>query len=450
MTKIDCRLTGKQATAKAIQAMVNRHLHEGKLERIEVRLSTQPVHPTNPSEVRKLLSQLLGQHGLGAVELSLRHLDSALDDAMGEHLVRLIFAPIEAAPAIVNDAASGWWQRLWRWLPGRRATPRPAGRLEPALKAVSGISPKRAVELLRESLSNAVRIEATGLQGKPVASVNIVARLPEIHATLKAMMPPINPGSAQSLAQWLQRDGQQTQPELIVSYRFEPYDNGDTGTAMVIRCDLETHLSPDAGSRTKPAPETSNGPARSAETALSGDAADQGTAMPLRPRREFTAPRAALRIRLRGTLAGDFPQPFDLLYRSLPACFDRATLKAAGFGFRHGLLLAVASQGSPLLVEASPEGLRLRPGVRPDGQPMYFRHDNQAPLTVSLLLGNNQASLAVVVNAVQGVCLTSGIELSPLVIELLPDPGAADPLAHSAWVTADPATALPMAGRMAA
>lgn len=65
MNELQHGFEGKQANARAIQAIVDRHLQH---------------------------ALLLGEQGLDKVELRLRPFERARDNASGEHQVRLIFA----------------------------------------------------------------------------------------------------------------------------------------------------------------------------------------------------------------------------------------------------------------------------------------------------------------------------------------------------------------------
>lgn len=395
MHTLEQRFEGRQATARAIQAYVNRHLDTTRrLRRVEVRLSTAVAQPTEPDELRRLLAGLLSEHGQGRVELSLRRFERALDNAAGEHLVRLLFE--DAAPA--EPPRLRWWQRLFR----RRV---PTAAVPEAPRAAAGIPPKRAAEMLREAVALALRYDTT-LQGRPVAHIAITAHLPEIDATLRTMMPPQDPEAGAAVAALLQRQGAACHPELRVDYRFEPRASQE-GTQAVLDADLRVRLSPaltTAGATAMP--HWRNAPA----TALP----DAEQLLALRGR------SAGLRVRVLGTLASDFPTPFELPLPGWPARLDRAALEAAGFGREHGALLGVASQSSPLLVERQgPAGLLLRPARRQDGSdaPMYYAADDLQPLPPELAV--DRLPMQLVLNCPAGVRdAVRGTALPALRIEL--------------------------------
>lgn len=394
MNTLEQRFEGRQATARAIQAYVNRHIEKaGRLRRIEVRLSTAVAAPTEPEELRRLLAGLLGEHGQGRVELSLRRFERALDNAGGEHLVRMIFEDAAAAPA--EAPRLRWWQRLF----GRQPAA-PAAQPAPA----PGISPKRAAEMLREAVALTLRYDTAGLQGRPVAHVAITAHLPEIDATLRTMMPPQDPQAAQSVAELLQRLGASCHPELRVDYRFEPRASQE-GTQAVLDADLRVRLSPAI--------------VTAGATAMPSFRPAQATALP--DAEQLLALRdRGLRVRVLGTLASDFAQPFEMSLKGWPARLDRAALEAAGFGREHGALLSVASQSCPLLVERRGEqGLLLRPARRADAaaSPMYYGADDLQPLPTELAV--TQLPMQLVLNCPAGVRdAVQGTALPALRIEL--------------------------------
>jgi hypothetical protein len=392
MTTLEHRFEGRQATARAIQAHVNRHLDATRrLRRIEVRLSSAVPVPTEPEDLRRLLAGLLSEQGQGRVELSLRRFERPLDNAGGEHLVRMIFEDAPATPAAPTRLR--WWQRLFGSQPARPVMEAP--------REVAGIPARRAAEMLREALAAALRYDTAGLQGRPVAHVGISAHLPEIDATLRQMMPPLDPQAVQSVAAMLRRLDVSCQPDLRLDYRFEPRLNAE-GTLAVLDADLRVRLSPaDAGA-----------------TAMPIVAGLQSTALPdAEQLAALRAPARGLRVRVLGTLAADFATPFEMKLPGWPARLDRAALEAAGFGREHGALLGVASQSCPLLVDRhGAHGLLLRPARRADA-PMYYAANDLQPLPAELVV--TELTMQLVLNCPAGVrdALT-GTALPALRIEL--------------------------------
>ena len=114
-------LTDKQATVAGVTKLINRHLRGTTLRRIEVRFSTQVSPAFDPNVAMPQIKALLREHGLSAVEVSVRAQELAIDDAAGEHRVRLLHKePAPSAPAVKKGSGAplaGWLARL---LPGRR------------------------------------------------------------------------------------------------------------------------------------------------------------------------------------------------------------------------------------------------------------------------------------------------------------------------------------------
>lgn len=385
MEPIESRLSGRQATLAAVLRAVDRQLASQALARVELRYSTQAARPLDAVRAQQAIAALLRERGLPHASISVRAHESPLDDGAGEHLLRMV----PAAPSPV--AAHGLWQRLWRSLfggdeDGVQAVPMPA---------VRPVSSAEAVQALRAAVNVA---NAEGMAR--IGSARIVVRLPELHATLQRMVTAELGAAAQSMAGMLRAKGLACAEAFAVAYAFEPHRDGD-GTAYAHESDIEVVLRP------------------------AGTAAFDATAMPRLPQATALPAAArspAVRVRVVGTTAGDFPQAFELPLAQLPARIDRDSLRASGFGRAHAQLLAVASNSSPLTVTLGAHdrpvlNASARTGAGAAPQPMYFRARDHEPLQGEHTLPPE--GLRLLVNSPSGALdPASGRLLPALVLEL--------------------------------
>ncbi len=89
MNVIETRLAGHQATMKHITRLINRHLGGMQLARVELSFSTQSAERLVPEAAKKSIAVLLREHGMGMALVSVRPHDGPIDDASGDHVVRL-------------------------------------------------------------------------------------------------------------------------------------------------------------------------------------------------------------------------------------------------------------------------------------------------------------------------------------------------------------------------
>lgn len=427
-TPIDIRLTGRQATPQAIARVLHRHLGSHALARVELHYSTQADPPLAAQACKQAIANLLREHGQSLVAVSVRRHEGAMDDAAGEHLLRLM--PATQRPAAATTVAPtgwrGWLARLFGGgLQGGRAALSP--RVEPAaMPAAPAISRAEAVKLLRAAVLQAtayietdtgtalVGAEATG-QGIGVAVVTVRA------AELNQVLEPLVQQDPRAIAQMVQSAGLALAEGFAVRYRFRPHQDGD-GTALANESDVEVRLVIGPAAQAA-AP---SGAVAGCEPAVQGPVVG-GTALPAGG---FTAmplvlprpPAPVLTVRVLGTLERAFDQPFELHFAALPARFDRQALQQAGFEQRHPGLLAVASNQCPLTVEAGADGrLVIQAASRPDAggisRPMYYDAHSQAGVTGARSLAGGRALL--IVNSPGGVAdPATGRHLPALLIEL--------------------------------
>jgi len=428
-------LADKQATVAGVTKLINRHLRGQPLRRVEVRFSTHAGQPFDPNAAMQQIKGLLREHGLSAVEVSVRALELAIDDAAGEHRVRLLHKD-EAQP---SPAAGSFGSRLGertggrfsgllaRLVPGRRASAPMAGHgatqltqvpvpqpqpKAPQPPAEPAVPQKRAVELLKQALAVAVRDEGPTLGDVAVQSLRITVRLASLHQALSPLVARDAVGAGQWATRLLAEHQIAAGPGLRVAYDYKPPQQGEH-TEVVAGSDVEVHLSREALAPV-PLPQPRHEPAQATLMPVPG--VDEGAT--LMPRAQ--APQAALTVRVLGTTERNFDAPFELRFDSLPATFDRAALQRGGFAARHGAALRVASQSCPLVVDRDADGgLVLRAGARPGTTqlPMYFRADNQVGVMGTVAL-RTPAEVLVVNGPLPLVDPASGERLHPLVIEL--------------------------------
>lgn len=418
----DFRLAGSQATVAEVVRLVHRQIKAPGVSRIEVRFSRQSREAFSVDQAFDRLTALVKESGLSC-QVSVRAHELPLDDARGEHVVRLFGAVPKPAPAQAQAPA---WARWVRGLPL-------IGRLAPAT-ATSGGKPARpvnewpavpdlprgqAVELLCKALSVAAANEEPHLHDSPVHRVKIIVRRPELHKALQ----PVVDQAAQQAAAWLRKElasrQRVTSADLRVIYAYALQGDGER-TQVVGRGDLEVQLLREPEPEIHPAqPAGAEGATALPVTLATAMLDDRATAMP-----ERSGP--ALTLRVLGTTHERFIEPFELCFDALPARFDRAALHAGGFGRLHGQALTVASQSCPLTIDrAGDGGLRLHATARASGSAMYFRDSDRSGIVGTVDLPTSQATL--IVNEAQGlVDPTSRERLYPLVIELqLREPASA-------------------------
>lgn len=449
------RLPAERTSPAALVQQVHRRLKGRHWARIEVRFSSQTAGRFPIDMVRDQLAALASEAGLKCA-VSVRPIEMPLDDALGQHIVRLV--PPPGRPEVQALAAGGGWRTrlLKRWpllarFGGAPAAAQPereslaeASELErQAEPQAAAVSQRQATELLLRALAAAVADEVPALAKVPVRRVVVTVRNDALHTALRRL----TVDDAPRAADWLRRQLLETHrfavdPVLQLLYRHEPKVLGE-GTRAAGGGDLELHLlrelaiEPD-DTAPAPAPAAADAPvmhepmplhtAASApqtqyETALprTGGASpvDLPTAMPVAD--------PVLCVRVLGTTQGPYDKPFELHFDRLPARFDRAALVDAGFGQAHGEAISVVSQSCPLTVDRGPDGgLRVQAGLRRTagavgaadaGRAMYFRDDTRAPIVGTVDLHNGREVL--IVNDPHTVVdPRSGARLHPLVIEL--------------------------------
>lgn len=403
------RLSGRLASTLGITRLINRHLRARSLRRVEVRLSSQTAPPVHAQEVQSAIRALLREHGTVA-EVSVRAVASPIEDALGEHTVRLIHVDEPPAPR--------WpwpkWVRRWlaRWFPDTAKSGAPATPAQHAGPRETDTTPKvsqrQAVELLKTALAAAVEAEGPGLSKQPITQAHITVRQPSLHAAMQPLLAKDPTGGASWIARLLSDHRLQAADNLVVKYAFAAPQGGE-GTVVAGGSDIEVWLSPDAGR--SPLASLPLDP----DCTLVG-ADDNATLMP--------APAAqampAATIRVMGTTEQRFAEPFEVFFQTLPARFDRAALEAAGFAARHGAALRVASQSCPLMIDRAPGGGLLLQASGREGAgalPMYFRATGMNGVIGQIQVDGMSETL--IVNGPAAVIdPATGNRLPPLVMEV--------------------------------
>lgn len=420
------RLTARQATLAGIQRAIHRELGRTPLARVELRYSTQAREMFSAQQAKLVIARLLREHGHGTAAVSVRPHEGAIDDATGEHVLRLMPAPgtnRRGGPA----GAMPWWRRLTARL--RRGASDSDPKVEPGLgESVPAIPSREAVRKLREAVQLATSFvettTGTALVGEDLASAGVaeaqvIVRLPALDRVLE----PLVRGDAEAIASMVKAAGFALAEDFRVSYRHLPMPQHAHGTAYASEDDLEVRLVAVAHSTPKGA---SSGTLTLQPCAHGNDIRSTGTALPV------TSDRTAVQVRVLGTTATAFPQPFVVPFEGepMPWRFDRDALERAGFGRAHPELLTVASNSCPLIVQTDDDGRpQLRAGARllPGGAPiaMYYRRSDLGPIVGDLAIPPD--GVQVVANAPAGVLdARTGRRLPALVIDVRTCPASND------------------------
>ena len=406
MQIIETRLTGKHATLDGVISYINRYL-DMPLARVELRYSTQSDPQLDEKKAKQKISNLLREKGMGQAEVSVRHHEGAIDDATGEHLVRLI--PQSPSVALPDDGDDkGWLPKLWPRQPQTQDAP-------PQPSKTQGLSDKEAVAILRKAIKLAAdEVKIITGASRLTNEAQVIVRKDSVHQVLGPMVLGDLAQAAHSIASMVRDHGVSTTRSFKVSYTHRPRTS-TVGTFYAGDSDVEVKLltAQTVEERVEPSMD---------ENRLESPPSDV-TALPVK---QPAAP--ALTVRVLGTLLGTgsvavFDKAFELRFSTLPACFDRTALEQAGFGSAHPELLAVASNSCPLTLAKGSDGqLHLHTRLRkaPDGSTyaMYRWQDTGALLAGDDVLTPNAGCL--VVNDPAGVLnAATGKTLPALVLELL-------------------------------
>jgi len=432
---IETRLAGSQATQAGVVRFVNRNLSQGPFARVELLYSTQARGRIEPAQARSQIKQLLGEHGMADVAVSARAHGGLLDDASGEHLVRLYpdeprgpaEAAFDAADAAPQGGIRGW---LGRWLRFSQRDPR-----APTVEA--GITSAEATAHLRAAVAAAVRDKVSRGQHGPWAAAELVVSLPALDASLRPLVMGDLSRAAGSVGQQLAALRQPVADGFALRYSFRTPATGE-GTSYSADSDIEVllHRLPQGAGPTSSGsvqtPALAEAPAPFAPGAMGrieprlAAPAPQATLLPTRPEPATLLPRTPARktlaVRVSGTLDGDFARPLELRFDQLPARIDRDAMARAGLGAMHGELLVTVSNHAALTVRAGVDGgvevIAARREV-PGGEslPMYFDRETLRPLGERTPLPAD--GLRVVVNDPAGLWdAAGGRRLPALVLDL--------------------------------
>lgn len=382
------RLGSPALLIRALDRALNNAAGKAHVQRVELRYSGHAPAPLDAAAVDRAMKALLCEHGLGLAQVSTRRHAAALEDASGEHTLRLMGQPLPPAPQ-----ASPWWRQLWaRWRPGRtileaaapaNPTQRSPGEARlpkaPSAPEVPAAPPAQAVALLRRAVHRAVLVGRPDSALEPVtlASARVITRAAPLHRTLQTLVT-ADPATVGAM---VRATGCRTADGWRVAYAYEPRQDGD-GTALAGMDDLEVELT-EAASLPGPATEDDTTALPDADPSQrSPVATTDATALPaFGPE----TPRPLARLRVLGSRQSDFDEPFEITISQWPARIDRQWMAARGFGRRHGPLLSVFSNRQALWVDCRHDGECFVSFVGPDGNgpsgpPMYRDARSLAPL----------------------------------------------------------------------
>ncbi|MES2946265.1 MAG: hypothetical protein V4772_25625 [Pseudomonadota bacterium] len=351
MTVIETRLVGRQANLSGITRFINRQLGGMVLARVELRYSTEAAEPLAPQLAKQAIGKLLRENGFGNAAISVHAHEGQIDNATGEHVLRLFPAEVQNKKTEAESAskpASGllaWLARIFpRWFGKTRAAHQPA-KATTQPKAPD-ISKAEAVAHLRKAVALAAAyvetetgtaIVATRNTPQTVGEAQVIVRLPALNEVLQPLLLQNPAQSALSIAPMVSAQGLKISPGFCVTYAFKPRVTGD-GTTYASESDIEVVLrlagsknsSHSASGQKTTAPDISKA-GMSGGTAM--PATGTGTALP--PRTSPKAVPPALTVQVLGTFQGGalqaFATPFELPFATLPARFDRNALEKSAF-----------------------------------------------------------------------------------------------------------------------
>jgi hypothetical protein len=454
MNVLETRFAGKAASLDKITSFVNRQLGITPLARVEVRYSSQSAAPLSASQVKVAIAKLLRDNGMPTAAVSVRAHDCPLDDASGEHVLRLYPSDKREATPAPRTGLIGWLVSRVKLIFGKAPPDAEAGQIR--TEPTGRVSNQQAVALLRaavdQSMAYLTTPTGTGIvasAGTMVFRAKLIVRLASVHEVMANLVSKDLVKAARSIGSMLRDKGLQTAPGFCVSYEYKPRVAGD-GTGYASESDVEvvlTGMSHSSGSEfaevdtedlgninsayvmhcAKPKPQSdrlestletasafvSASTTANANTSATASAKAQrsqtGTALPFRHTASVIH-RPAATAQIVGTWEGGalvpFSKPFEVELLELPATFDRSVLQASALAKTFPHLLSVASNSCPLTVDRDSSGaLALECGIRRthDGStlPMYFVGSKRLPLVGRQLYASG--SVQVLVNDPAGV-----------------------------------------------
>ncbi|WP_207224784.1 hypothetical protein [Sphaerotilus mobilis] len=413
---------GRRTSTRTLIRDISHQLAQHTPRRIELHYADRSDTRIDPPAVQRAIVEMVREHGWRDVELAIRPHRLPLDQATGDHLLRLhwleedgTFAPMTShhRPEGAPTNAAAWWRTLWSRRPSRErlnlATDADATAPAPA-------SSGEAVRLLRAAVQRAaldLTPESSLPNSRPVVR-HLVAKVRD--AALAQALRPYFTGeslaTSQAMSRWLVQDGCHVPDPLTVELDSRAIANHG-GTFLVDAADLIVTLKPSREplatgltATSVPRSEPSKRPALDLSTALP---AGRGDATP------------DVQLTWVGTLDGRFEHPVPLPSRILPMRIDRELLSATMPALHKPALLAVASQKQPLQVLRNAQGRIVLKSPRSESGrvPLYRLHPGFEPLPEELLLMD--APVMVVVNDPSGVLHPiTGERLPALLIEVRP------------------------------
>lgn len=251
------RFEGPQANLDSICKKVNREVRGHRLQRLELRVSSQAHPPIHLGQARTSLMDLLRERGLNRVAVSVRPFELPLDDGLGEHQLVLIETP----------KPPSWWSNLARWLvhrvkgrSGRAATHRTEPGLSPAetipatlqgarqvrpnVAPPPGPSRREVSQLIKRACLQSLRDMPVDESGHwTVQHIEVRIRSAELCQAAGPLLPSV----ASVFVQWMAREAQRTDlkaaPNATVTVQQLPdAASTDTSTVLVGEGDLSIEI----------------------------------------------------------------------------------------------------------------------------------------------------------------------------------------------------------------
>lgn len=388
----EIRLSGPRASAAQIARTVHRHLRSAGLARVEVAYSTQTSPAITQADIRAVLAPYMSQVAAAKTPVSIRRHSNPLDDAAGEHVVRLIYGN-----GVQAGTRRGWLAQKFPWI-AQLLGVRPQDRqVQSALEP--RVSNAQAVAALKRAVQQAV--QTFGRSPSPIAAADIIVYDTPIHNALGGLV-----SDSAALSQWLahqlRANGAPVAPRFTATYVHRPVEEGD-GTMTVLAGDVEVNL------RAASARESYVEP-------FVGD--PDATALPTHLVHTAGPPTVIAAVVAVGTTPLPRPFAFELGDRTT---LDREFFAGTAFGKAHPDLLATISRQIGLSVTPVSMGVKLGARAHPaTGQAVYYLlapDGSTQPITVETLV--NRLPARVYLNAPAGVAARDGQRtLPPVVIEL--------------------------------
>lgn len=394
-----------EATDLNIAGLINRHITDKHLTKIQVRHSSHSPAVSHQG-IQERLRALAKRQPLPKIDFSCRPHDNSLTDASGETHVQLIYLSAPPQTRRLRDRLLALFQK-----PGAK----------PAARSINDNT--IVIDEIRLILKNTLTSwkHHHKRQAVPICHVAAIAREERINQLLSPM-------DRNTLADWFKNEievsGYTVGARFSVSYQFRPY-RSEQGTDVLGGGDIELELmdipqEPAIGEDTpceiptpaKPMPERKEPSAMATRLPRRTLTVIDGTLPP--DWVEDTQPYIlAVRILQPASCLGQI----EFQLRDLPARIDRDLLVVHGLDKQTSTASLVASNSTPLEIDVTPAGrLFLKAQARQGlGTPMYYLPSGRGIIGDVQL---NTADARIIVNSPHGVRDPVHGHLDPIILQV--------------------------------